>query len=349
MARTTLVLASVLFSLLVAEIAARIWRDPATLLNWTNLVLRDRRFTVAQGERRLMHDTQLGFIARPGYAGGGYSYDSKGYRIAPAPAGAPLAEPPIAILGDSFTHGDEIGDAQAWPARVQGLLGRRTINAAVTGYALDQIVLRAEIVAKQEKPAAIVAAFVADDLRRSEMKRVWGVEKPYFQSVDGKLVVRNVPVPPRPNPADTLDVWQWLFGWSMALDVFLHGKGWQYEWAVDHERVLPRGTAQGFACAMMRRLAATGVPTLVVAGYDPYNWKNAEYSAEQRRQSALVLRCADEAGMTTLDLFETMDAVVKARGHEAVFMVSHPSPIGAAAIGERVAAELQRLPLRAGN
>ena len=40
--------------------------------------------------------------------------------------------------------GDEVDDREAWPAQLQGLLGRRVVNGGVTGYGLDQMVLRAE-------------------------------------------------------------------------------------------------------------------------------------------------------------------------------------------------------------
>ncbi len=344
--RLALLAGSLLVALLLLELGARLWRGPAALFDWHNIVLQDRRATIAVGASRLVHDQRLGFAARPGFSQDGVSYDANGYRRAPAPAGATLTEPPLLLVGDSFTHGDELNDADAWPTRLQALLGRRVLNGALSGYALDQIVLSAEFRAAGSKPAGIVAVFVADDLRRSEMKRVWGAEKPYFQPVGGKLELRNVPVPPRPDPADTLDIWQRLFGWSVALDTVLRARGWQYEWAVDHERVLPRGSAEGFACALVERLRTSGVPVLLVAGYDPFNWKNEEYSREQRRISAVVLRCGEAAGFATLDLFETLDASVKARGYAATFMAMHPSPTGAEAIARRVATEVGRLGLK---
>ena len=69
----------------------------------------------------------------------------------------------------------------------------------------------------QLHPRVAVLSFGADNLRRMEMSRVWGVEKPYFTLDEGQLVLRNVPVQPRPDPWSTLNVWQRTFGWSYLL------------------------------------------------------------------------------------------------------------------------------------
>lgn len=337
--RLALLLASVLLTLSGLELACRIV-GPETLFHWHNLVLAARRASSADGKDRMMHDDALGFVPRPGYSQDGISYDDRGYRRTPSPGAADLALPPLLVAGDSYAHGDELTDSQTWAALLQPLTGRRTVNAGVSGYGLDQVVLRTERAAAEVKPAAIVLAFIADDLRRSEMKRVWGAEKPYFELVDGKLVERNVPVPPPPDPAATLDIWQRLFGWSALVDTVLRHQGWQYEWAPDFERALPRHAGERLACPLMARLSQLGLPTLVVAEYDPYAWKNADYRREQLRLSAIVLKCATAAGFATLDLFAATDAAVQAHGYGAMFDISHPSPLGAEVAAHKIAAAL---------
>ena len=318
--RLALVVGSVLFTLGALEIGGRLWRSPESLLDWSNIVLEDRRATRAAGVGRLKYDAELGFVP------------AQGYRPTPASEGLALAEPPILVVGDSYAHGDEVSDGETWAALLQSLTHRRTVNAGDSGYGLDQIVLRAEQAARDVKPAAIVLMFIAEDLRRSEMKRVWGAEKPYFEPAKGTLgdgapVLRNVPVPPAPDPASTLDLWQHLFGWSVLVDTVLKYKGWQYEWAIDHDRVLPRGDGERLACPLLQRLAKLGVPTLVVASYDPYAWRDAAYAAEQRRLSAAVLACAEASGLGTLDLFDTIGMAVTALGHAEAFRTSHPGPV----------------------
>jgi hypothetical protein len=290
-ARLALVLGAVLFTLLVAELGARLWRGSQALLAWPNLVTLERRNTVAQGTGRLIHDPGLGFVARPGFARDGVSYDLRGFRntgpiASTGTSSGALMEAPVLVVGDSFAHGDEVSDAETWAAHLQGLLGRPVINAALTGYGLDQSVLRAESVAPDVKPAAIVLGFIADDLRRAEMKRVWGRSKPYFELVRDEPELRNVPVPPPPDPADTLDLWHRLFGWSVALDALLRLKGWHYEWTLDFDRVQPRGAGEALACPLLKRLTRFGVPVLVVAEYDPWTWQDPDFARQQRRATA---------------------------------------------------------------
>lgn len=338
--RTALVLASIVVSLMVLEVGCRLARGPAWLLDWHNLVLAERRTTRSSGGGRLVHDERLGFVNHAGYARDGVTYDVHGYRLTPTSATG-LADPPVLVVGDSYAHGDELSDAETWAALIQPLIGRRVVNAGVSGYGLDQAVLQAEIVAADVHPAAIVLAFIADDLRRSEMRRVWGVEKPYFTLMNGVLVEHNVPVPQPPDPADTLDIWQRLFGWSVLVDTVLRHQGWQYEWALDHARVLARGEGEKLACPLLAHLAGLGLPGLVVAEYDPYAWRDADYRREQQRISARVLDCARAAGFATLDLFTAVDAAVRAHGYAGVFRTSHPGPLGAEVAAKEIAAALR--------
>src|SRR5476649_1140121 len=145
------------------------------------------------------------------------------------------------------------------------------------------MVLRAESVAAQVRPAAIVVSFIADDVRRTEMKRVWGVEKPYFELIGGELKELNVPVPPSPMPADTLDLWQRAFGWSLLVETTMKRLGFWYEWMIDYARVLPTHQGETLACPLLQRLARLGLPTLVVAEYDPIVWRDPRAAPENRR------------------------------------------------------------------
>jgi len=345
LARVSLVIISIVAALIVLELGCRLLRGPDWLVNWRNLVLKERLDTKSFGAGRLMPDPELGFVARPGYGKDGLHYDEHGWRIAPNPDGIALAEPPILVVGDSIAHGDEIDDGETWPARLQLALRRRVINIAMSGYGFDQIVLAAEKTAAAVKPAAIILSFTADDARRNEMKRVWGAEKPYFELVNGKLTLRNSPVPPSPAPADTLDFWHRAFGWSVLLDTVLRHKGWQYEWAVDHERVLPRGEGEKLSCILLARLKELGVPLLVVAEYNRYVFENAEYAAETRRTTGALLKCAADLGLATLDLFDVDKDAVARRGLEAMFRLSHPSPEGARLSADAIAAALAKLQL----
>ena len=86
-----------------------------------------------------------------------YNVGADGFRRTPGPS--TLAEPPILATGASFTLGEEVADDESWPDYLQNLIGRKVVNAGVSGYSLDQTVLRTEKLAPLVKPLFIVTAF----------------------------------------------------------------------------------------------------------------------------------------------------------------------------------------------
>jgi hypothetical protein len=335
------------FSLVVLEVGLRLARGPQWLVEWPNFVREQRVNIRTYTGARARPDPLLGFVGIANYSRPDFHYDAKSLRITPVPAGVVLKEPPILVVGGSVALGDEVADDETFPAQLQALIGRRVINAGMSAYGLDQIVLRAEVVAAEEKPAAIVLSFGADNLRRSEMSRVWGIEKPYFEMAGGKLVLRNVPVPPSPDPATTLDFWQRLFGRSLLVDFVLRRLLLQYEWSLDHVRVLPRGEGASLSCPLFARLATLGLPVVVVVDYDPYLWTDPPYMREQKQLTDSVLRCATTAGFATIDPFEPIDQSMRTVGRGHYFREGeHPSPAGHALIARLIAEVLPRLGVR---
>ena len=344
--RTLLVLGSVLLCLFLLELGFRLARGPQWLVQWPNLVRQERVSIRNYANPRARFDPVLGFVGKPGFETPGFHYDANGFRRTPAPAGLVLKEPPILAVGGSYTVGDEVADDETYPAQLQARIGRRVVNGGMSGYGFDQIVLRAEIVAAEDRPAAIVLGFGADNLRRSEMSRVWGVEKPYFELVDGKLVLRDVPVPPSPDPATTLDVWQRLFGRSLLVDFVLRRLLLQYEWSLDHVRVLPRGEGATLACPLLKRLAGLNLPVIVVAEYDPYLWTDPPYMHDQKLLTDSVLHCAAASGMVTVDPFPEIDKSIRTSGRDVLYRTGeHPSPAGQALTARLVAEALAHLDL----
>ena len=341
-----LVLASLVAGVVLLEIGCRLLRGPEALLEWRNLVL-DSRIAARKDQEReqissYVHDPALGFLNRPGYASPKLNHDREGFRLMPPLPANAVPAPPILATGDSYTKGDEVADAESWPAGLQSILGWRTINAGVGAFGLDQTVLFTERLARQLKPAVLVLGFIADDVRRSEMNRQWGREKPYFERVGAQLVLRNVPVPPSPDPRDTLSLLEAAVGWSVLLDTVLDRLRLRNEWHMDHGRALASGAGDGLACPLMRRVAALGVPTLVVAQYLPTAWDSPATASEEHRIARLVLDCAAEAGLATLDLYAPFADAVRVGGRDAVYAKWHPNARGYLLTAKAIAAELQR-------
>lgn len=221
---------------------------------------------------------------------------------------------PILAVGDSFTFGAEVNDAESWPAQLESLLARPVINAGVGNYGLDQAVLRAEELVPRYDPELLIVSFIEDDIERCELA-VRSQAKPYFKFEEGGMRLENVPVPP-PDDYDAreMDLFRRTFGYSHLADfvmrriapeywlnarfVFREGLGREQAGADEGKRI---------ACGLMRRLRdlkdETGADILIVA---QYTRSVKEKHAHRMRR---VLRCAEIHRLAVLDLFEPLSRV----------------------------------------
>ena len=334
--RILLVLAAILVSLGVLELGLRTWFW-GYLFTWPNFVL-EARTVLAQGDAgHYVHDDWLGYVPRAGHASPALTIEADGRRS----TGPPVPGAPILAVGDSFTFGAEVNDPQTWPALLQRLAGRRVINSGVSGYGFDQIVLRAEALAPLYKPEAIVVAFIADDIRRTEMRRLWSADKPYFDIENGAPVLRNVPVPPRADPKTTLTFWQSTLGYSLLFDFILRRLDLLHDWFGDHIRVHPAGAGERISCLLTQRLTdlqkTAGARVLLVAEYDPVVWDDPAFAATQRKMTGALLSCAQKQGLATLDSYDAMAATAKPR---QLYVLWHMNEAGNALIARLVATAL---------
>ncbi|MGD9881895.1 MAG: SGNH/GDSL hydrolase family protein [Reyranella sp.] len=291
------------------------------------------------GTTHFIHDRLLGHVPNPGFRGSGFggsfhTIDSNGIRFSGArPASSDGA---ILTVGDSFTYGDEVLDEESWPAQLQRLVGRPVLNGGVTGYGFDQIVLRTEQLAGLHKPSLIIVSFIADDLRRTEMRRMWWRDKPWFAIEGDRLVLKGVPVPNRAILplevrrrmdsvlVDFPPVLQTLVGY--------------------HVRVHRAGRGLAIGQRLTERLAALqaerAARIVVVAQYPPVVWANTTIANEQRRQTQTILDSAAACGLATLDTFPRLAAEPKP---QAFYGFSHMNARGNLMIASLLSATLPSL------
>ncbi|MDX1385349.1 MAG: hypothetical protein R3190_16975, partial [Thermoanaerobaculia bacterium] len=138
-------------------------------------------------------------------AWGGTGRQPDGSRRSPALSAAPLC---VATFGESFTWGDEVSDAAAWPNRLALRLGCRVGNWGVAGYGTDQAYLRCRE-SRPESPI-VVLGIMPDNVVRN-ISRLFGVlypvqaydQKPRF--VLGSAGLELIPLPDL-EPAEYLRV-----------------------------------------------------------------------------------------------------------------------------------------------
>ena len=339
-ARVALVTASLLLSLALLEGGYRLltW-GPESLVSWPHLA-HQRMGTGPGGARcQYAYDPAIGWVSPTNCVSKDYNSDADGFRRTSPQAS--LAEPPILVTGSSFAKGDEVRDDEAWPAYLQNLIGRKVLNAGVSGYAFDQTVLSTERLAAKAKPLFVIASFTPGDIRRTELKVAWSREKPYFAVTDGQLDLLNVPVPgepgaPIPLPAPA----EWL-GRSALAEFVVQRLGIQRGWYFNEVQAVPAGSGETIACLLMPRLAALGVPVVVMAQYSRAYWKdNGLFGTADHRAVQKVLGCAAAAGLIPFDLSATMKAAVDARGADALYRSDHHSADGNRVVADLVMREL---------
>lgn len=154
------------------------------------------------------YDPKLGWAPRPG------SYLEEYGPVTISPEGfrrCSLSPPPesgdsILVMGDSFAFGYAVPDDQAWPCYLSVFSGHPVLNAGVSGYGLDQMVLRLEKVIGEVDPGLVVVSLIADSVNRCRMS-MRGRYKPYFDIEDGHPILLNSPVPPPSASGDCHRHW----------------------------------------------------------------------------------------------------------------------------------------------
>lgn len=207
----TLVLASLLSTLFVLEIGARVYKNEFEFKNFFA-----EHKTLLHAAYPAKYDAELGWTP----AEGDYSENLWKTRVTILEDGIRSNgsnevleldnNRPILAIGDSFTFGDQVSNNETWPAQLEKMSGRRVINGGVFGYGIDQAYLRMRMLAAKYKPSMIIFSFIPNDIGRTEHSEMAGVPKPYFNlSKSGGLVlmknhIRYSPTYPMDNIRKTI-------------------------------------------------------------------------------------------------------------------------------------------------
>jgi len=148
-------------------------------------------------------DSLLGWRNRAGLTGpyGGEDFltwvtiNSAGQRGPFHPVERSIGTRRIAILGDSQTWGDGVGDDETYAARLDGD-GIEVLNFAALGYGTDQELLVFDSAAARYRPdIVVVAVFVGNDFADNLSGGTYQYPKPHFEiAADGSLRLEGSPV-----------------------------------------------------------------------------------------------------------------------------------------------------------
>ncbi len=251
-------------------------------------------------------DDLLGYLPRPGLTSPTTNVDGAGLRSCgtePVDADGP----PILAVGDSFTWGEGVADRETWPAHLQAISGRRVLNGGVTGYGLDQIVLRAEVLAKIHQPADIVVGVISDDVWRTEMSCLWSHNKPWFRLAGDGLQLMGVPVRP----------WKPPFGLpSQRYESLCFRLPYPLQLAAGyHRRAQRAGVGPRIAERLVDRLAAlqsaSGSRVTLLALCEQFPWDprfSRAWTNARRGLTQVMIDRARDRGLGVIDCHPTINA-----------------------------------------
>jgi hypothetical protein len=317
--QAVLLLVSVTIGLAICEAFLRIWDEsnpdaPPVGLTTVRNFTRDR-LSLMRSSHPAAYDERLGWVPKAGYSSEGtplkrhVHIDTGGLRASDFTTRTSTRG--ILVTGDSFAFGDEVSDDETWPAALERALDRPVYNGGVFGYGFDQAVLRAEALAPILHPEIALVELIPEDVERTELSARTGVGKPYFGLEDGRLILRNIPVPPERPSAQDVGVLRSALGYSYFVDYAMRALGLSSWWYVGNwpsTRAHERG--KDVSCALMGRLRELekkeSLRSILVVQYAFSDLTDKE---RKGRELALqMITCATSAGLETIDLYDALRA-----------------------------------------
>jgi hypothetical protein len=169
----------------------------------------------------VVFNEELGWVNNPGASGYGQfheylSFDSQGFRNNDNKVKV-KDKPVILAMGDSFTMGAEVGNAETWPARLEFKSGVRVLNGGVSGYGLDQMLTRTKSILQKRNVDVVIVAFFVEDIYRVGEKKQYVLMKPYYSLENHELILHKVKAEDYPRP----DCFKKIFGYSYAVHLIM--------------------------------------------------------------------------------------------------------------------------------
>jgi hypothetical protein len=198
--------AALLIGALTLELCLRLLVPPAALSGSLRRELRWRaqraETAMARGARsNYVFSPTLGWELRANLRTPAITSNSAGLRGAREHRNEPeTGTGRVLCVGDSFTFGAKLADADTMPARLEMELNRgparpwEVLNLGVEGYGTDQQWLHLAEKGLRYRAHVVVLGFFEENLERN-VRSFRDYAKPYFTLEGGRLSLRNTPVP----------------------------------------------------------------------------------------------------------------------------------------------------------
>jgi hypothetical protein len=317
-AGAALILTSIAVSLLVVEVTLRVL-DGVPVFSTSNFVARALDEVHSVG---VQHDSQVGWVVAPNLEGGNFTTGEFGVRMSTAKI-VPLQQRAILLVGDSFA-GSGPTDADAWPAMLERTIDTQVIDAAIGGFGLDQVVLRAEMLLPLLNPRfLIVETRLEYGNSVARMSVAGGAPKPYFTVVNGELVLLNSPVPEFAGSTRDIGWMRSILGHSYLVHFAMTRlnllQWWVSSSAMRIKYELSQEQAKEVSCLLMRRLARIRDQRRIrVALVVQYSGPEImEHPLHWEADRSYILDCARREALEVVDTLEPLRALYQSDGLES--------------------------------
>jgi hypothetical protein len=327
---------SIVATLLALELAVRVWTG--SLTSWTPAPDVGAESTL---------DPDLGYVPRAGLAvrvRDGFEVHTLEHGVRSNGGLRPRrARPVTLVVGDSFAFGDEVLDAESWPAALERAIDAPVVNAAMAGFGLDQAVLRAERLVPVLAPDRVVVSFIPHDVRRCAMSIWSGHSKPWFDVEAGRL---------RAHPMSRYAVWRHAIAPTLSRSILIDSLFYD-ALRRDGPDTFAHHRGDEVACLLLDRLAALerehrATILLLVQPQTPLP-AEARYAPDPDdprsdwELAARVIECAEARRLPVADAVAAV-AALPATQRQALFRgKGHNSPQGNLVIAEIVRQAIERL------
>jgi hypothetical protein len=259
----------------------------------------------------------------------------------------------VLVVGSSFTAGAEVEDEAAWPAQLETLIGQPVVNGAFGGFALDQITLRTEELLPVVKPKTLVVDIAPENISWAGYS-YFSYPKPYFVIEDGKLSLRNNPVPRFSTQPDPYESLKNTASYSLIVDRLMsiyYPDTWYSSRTKSYRRA--NNDEVAVSCLLFQRLKqltdAAGIRLLVSM---QYGGGAVSLTSQPDGGARLVQGCIHRMGIQLVDEFSALKELSKAHldQFQALYVMheggiyGHKSRAGNLKVAEMVAAALASPP-----
>jgi hypothetical protein len=317
--RTIRIFSWLVGAFVLAELVSRLLSG-VFVLSVDNLVARELS-PLRWADGPFIYDEKLGWRLKPrtvyhgqGRPEGKLSIGALGLRGSPFDARR-IPQQAILIVGETQTLGVSVDDSETWPAQLGAVLGEPTLNASNWSWGLDQIVLRADELVPRLRPKILLVALGSYSVAATNYKLFGLGYKPYFEIVDGKLLLAGSPAPlVRARDAG----WpQSVLGYSHLVNSFMRmdAGSWisrkilKTNWIEYSKRAHVTDQSQKIVCLLMDHLAELKIQ------YAMRVMIVIEYSAGElfaaRPSEPPVLGCAAARGLEAMDSYQPLHALAR--------------------------------------